>query len=131
MVNTYEFYLEHPAGNILTIEDAMSIYSEMVACYKKCSLEDKLDCWNDFLKRAAEYTYVRNKWELMSREERMEADAGRTMTHDGFITSVNVLARIAEKEGIDNSWRTKLGDERKRIGDFACFVSYITGISNR
>ena len=67
----------------------------------------------------------------MSREERMDADAGRTMTHDGLITSVNVLARIAEKEGVDNSWRDRLGDERKRIGDFACFVSYITGISNR
>lgn len=55
----------------------------------------------------------------------------RSMKHDAFITSLNVLARIAEKEGIDNSWRDDLGEDRKRIGDFACYISYITGISNR
>lgn len=131
MINTYEAYLESSRGNTLTIEDAMSLYHELVESFNKCTLEDKSDFWKDFLRKAAEYTYIRNKWELMTREERMDADAGRTMTHNSFITSVNVLARIAEKEGIDHSWREKLGDERKRIGDFACFVAYITGISNR
>ena len=48
-----------------------------------------------------------------------------------FITSLNTLARIVKNEGGDASWRAQLGDYRKRIGDFACFVSYITGISNR
>lgn len=67
----------------------------------------------------------------MSREEKLEADQGRSLKHDAFITSVNILARIAAKEDIDNSWRDEIGAERKRIGDFACFVSYITGISNR
>ena len=41
------------------------------------------------------------------------------------------LARIVEHDGGDAYWRLQLGDNRKRIGDFACFVSYITGISNR
>ena len=67
----------------------------------------------------------------MSIEEKIEEDCARTGIHDGFITSVNMLARMAEKEGIDASWREELGEERKRIGDFACFVTYITGISNR
>ena len=131
MINTYEAYLAHPAGNILTLEDALSIYAKMAESIKKCTLEDKMDFWNNFLKKAADYTYIRNNWELMSREEKMDADARRTSNHDAFITSVNILARIAEKEGVDNSWREMLGDARKRIGDFACFVSYITGISNR
>ena len=90
-----------------------------------------MDFWNDCLRRAAEYTRIRNDWELMSREEKMDADSGRTLSHDGFITSLNVLSRIAEREDIDNSWREELGDNRTRIGDFACFISYITGISNR
>jgi hypothetical protein len=51
--------------------------------------------------------------------------------HDTVIDSIEILARLANKEGMDISWREDLGDERKRIGDFACFVTYITGISNR
>ena len=26
MINTYEMYLDHPAGNILKVEDALDIY---------------------------------------------------------------------------------------------------------
>ena len=129
MINTYENYLKQPKA--LKMEDALRIYSEMAVCINRCTLEDKMDFWNDFIKSAFEYTHIRNKWELMSREEKMDADPGRTMTHDTFITSLNVLSRIAAKEGVDNSWREELGEERKRIGDFACFVTYITGISNR
>jgi hypothetical protein len=130
-MNTYKNYLNHPAGDVLTIEDALDIYERMTASIEACSFADKTEFWNDLLKGAAEYTKVRNDWELMSREERMETDKSRTMTHDGFITSLNLISKIAEKEGQDISWRMELGEERKRLGDFACFVSYITGISNR
>lgn len=129
MINTYEAYLEQP--DCLKIEDALNIYKHMTECIGKCTMEDKMEFWNEFLEKAGVYTEIRNRWEFMSREERIEADRGRSLTHDGFITSINVLARIAEQEGLDNSWREKLGDARKRIGDYACFVTYITGISNR
>ncbi len=129
MINTYEDYLKQP--NSLKIEDAMKIYSEMADSIGKCSLEDKMDFWNEILIKAAEYTGIRNKWEHMSREEKIDADEGRTLKHDSFITSLNVLSRIVNAEGIDSSWREELGDDRKRIGDFACFITYITGISNR
>ncbi len=131
MINTYEKYLKHSAGNCLTIEDALQIYNEMAASIEKCQLEDKMDFWNECLQKAAEYIKIRNDWELMSREERMDEDESRSLVHNSFIAGVNILSRIAGNEGIDNSWRDKLGDDRKRIGDFACFISYITGISNR
>ena len=130
-INTYEAYLKHPAGNTLTTEDAARIYAAMAESIRKCSLEDKMDFWDDCMKSAADYTKIRNDWEFMSRAEKMDADSGRTVRHDGFITSLNVLSRVAEKEGVDNSWRKELGDNRKRLGDFACYISYITGISNR
>ncbi len=131
MIRTYEAYLNHPAGNTLTIEEAMKIYKEMAESIMKCSLEDKIEFWDDSIKKAAEYAYARNMWEHMSREEKLEKDPGRSLKHDAFITSLNILARIAGNEGIDNSWRQELGEERKRIGDFACFITYIIGISNR
>jgi len=130
-INTYEAYLKHPAGNTLTTEDAARIYAAMAESIRKCTLEDKMDFWDDCMKSAADYTKIRNDWEFMSRAEKMDADSGRTVRHDGFITSLNVLSRVAEKEGVDNSWRKELGDNRKRLGDFACYISYITGISNR
>lgn len=130
-MNTYESYLKHAAGNIITIEESMAIYSEMVESISKCQLEDKMDFWNNFIEKSARYTYIRNQWETMSFEEQGEADSGRTAAHNSTISAINTLARIAQNEGVDNSWREKLGDDRKRIGDFACFVSYITGISNR
>ena len=131
MINTYEAYLKNSVPSTLTMEDALRLYTEMANSIEKCTMEDKMECWNEFLRKAAEYTNIRNQWELMSLEEKMDADPGRTAKHDSFITSINVLSRIAEKEGIDHSWREELGQERKRIGDFACFVTYLTGISNR
>ncbi len=131
MINTYEAYLKHEAGNIITMEDALQIYADMAKCISECTTEDKMDFWNDFLDKAMRYANVRCKWELMTREEKMDADSARTALHNSFITAVNVLSRIAEQEGVDNSWRERLGDNRKRIGDFGCFAAYITGICNR
>ncbi len=131
MIHTYEKYLKHPTGNSLKIEDALQIYEEMAASFEKCRLEDKMDFWNECLKKAAEYTKIRNDWEFMSREEKADDDGRRSLVHNSFITSINVLSRIAGNEGIDNTWREKLGDDRKKIGDFACFISYMTGVSNR
>ena len=130
-MNTYEAYLKHESGFIITIEECMQIYSKLAESITLCTLEDKNEFWNDFINRTARYTFIRNQWETMSSEERMAADDGRTQAHNVVITSLNTLARIVEHDGDDASWRLQLGDNRKRIGDFACFVSYITGISNR
>lgn len=130
-MNTYDAYLKHEDGFIITIEECMRIYSKLVESISLCTLDDKNEFWNAFIDRAARYTYIRNQWETMSREERASADEGRTQAHNVVITSLNTLARIVERDSGDASWRSQLGDNRKRIGDFACFVSYITGISNR
>ena len=130
-MNTYEGYLERAGQDALKMEDALRIYTAMCDCVAQCTLEDKMDFWNDFLKKAAKYTGVRCEWEWMSREEKLAEDAGRSRIHNGVIDALNILARIAEKEGVDSSWREQLGDARKRIGDFACFVTYMTGIANR
>ena len=130
-MNTYEEYLDHKAGNILTMEDALSIYTRMANAIAKCEHEAKTELWDDFIIRSYKYTLVRCKWEFMEYQERIDADPGRTRMHDTVIDSIEILARLAAKEGMDTSWRDDLGGERKRMGDFACFVTYITGISNR
>ena len=130
-MNTYDEYLTHQAGHILEIQEAMDIYSRMVNAIAKCENEAKKELWDDFVQRCVKYTKIRCDWEYMDYQDRIDSDPGRTRTHDTVIDSINVLARLAKKEGMDCSWREDLGEHRKRIGDFACFVTYITGISNR
>lgn len=130
-MNTYENYLEHPAGNILTMEDALRIYTALNESVVKCPAEDKEEFYDDFIRKAVKYAAYRCKWEYMGREDRLAEDKYRTSSHNAFIDALNLLSRYLEAEGIDDCWRAELGEERKRLGDFACFVAYMTGISNR
>ena len=130
-MNDYSTYLDISKGSTLTFEEACEILAELKACVEKISAEDKDEFYNEMLEKAFEYTSIRCEWELLSSEERSEKDPYRTSVHDGFITSLNIIARLAGQEGVDASWADKLGDKRKRIGDFACFLTYINGIANR
>ena len=127
----YDFYLDLSRGSTLTLEDADSILKKINMCVASIKAEDKMDFYNDLLKKAFEYTSIRCSWELMDREEKIDNDNFRTGCHNSFITSIDVLSRLAAAEDVDSSWREDLGDDRKRIGDFACYITYINGIANR
>lgn len=125
----YEDYLKK-ANDILTLEEADDILSQIQNSIDS-SDEDAAELYNDFLEGAFAYTSVRSGWLLLSKEEKMEQDKGRTLKHDSVINRVNILARYLEKTGKDISWRDKLGDSRKRIGDFACYAALFYGLSAR
>lgn len=130
-MNTYDSYLEHEAGNILTMEEALEIYESLVQTICLCKSEDKDEFVNEMIEKAAKYTTVRVNWETWDRETRMQEDRGRSIKHNAFIDSLNILARLLNADGIETPWRDQLGDNRKRIGDFACFLVYMIGIQNR
>lgn len=83
------------------------------------------------LKAAVRYAAIRAEWHFMSLPERATADPGRTIAHNRFIDSCNILSREQAKIGEDNSWREMIGMDRKMVGDFACWVSCWVGIENR
>jgi hypothetical protein len=58
-------------------------------------------------------------------------DQRRTLAHNAFIDSVNIMSRNMDKENEDNLWRAVLGDDRKIIGDFACYVHMFLGLEAR
>ena len=86
---------------------------------------------DDLFRKGVEYARVRAEWQLSSREERIELDQRRTLTHNTFIDACNILSRNMAKEGEDNSWRAELGDDRKIIGDFAFFLHCFLGLAAR
>lgn len=124
----YEEYLSK--NDSLTFENAMQILEKIEADLDKND-EDAKDLFNDFLEGAIAYANVRAGWLLLSNDEKMDQDKARTLKHDSVINRINILARFYEKFGKDISWRTELGDARKRIGDFACYVAWIYGIRAR
>ena len=130
-MQNYSSYLSVWKGRNLSIDKSLEIYDEMILNINKSKTEDIMDFVKDMVDKANKYTSIRCKWEFMTNEERMEEDSMRTALHNSFITSINVVSRILASEGLDISWREKLGDDRKIIGDFACFISYMVGITNR
>ena len=77
------------------------------------------------------YAGIRAQWQLSTPEERLAMNEGRTRAHDAFIEACDVMGRGMANENEDVSWRGKLGDDRKEIGDFACYLNLILGLAAR
>lgn len=113
---------------VLGVEEARPIYDAVVACRDDARLVGLAD---DVLAASLAYAHVRARWRLASAENRREADSGRSRLHDGLIAAVNALSRNAAARGRDIEWRRELGDDRKRVGDFACWCAAFLGIEGR
>ncbi len=113
----------------------MLIYVQARSCYeaiRNAELpQNILPLRRDLFVKAAEYAQIRALWQLSSREQRDSMDQHRTIAHNAFIDACNILSRNMATAGEDNSWRAELGDDRKTIGNFACFIHCFLGIEGR
>lgn len=80
---------------------------------------------------AVRYARMRADYYLADVEERRELDSARTLCHNALISSCDVLARNMAQNGENASWRQRLGNDRKVIGDFACHLHAVLGIAAR
>lgn len=115
-------------NKILTYEEATEIFAEIQSHTDKRD-PDIAEIYDDLYERAVKYANIRASWNMLTREEKMDTDSRRTSAHDVFISSIDIVARLQGEDGA--KWRKKLGDDRKRIGDFACFVALFLGIEAR
>jgi hypothetical protein len=77
------------------------------------------------LERAAvAYANLRCAWALADAEERQEIEPSRTAAHNAFISCCDILARNMRACGEDVRWREEVGNDRKRLGDWACLRAY-------
>lgn len=127
---TYKQYKKNL--HILLVEDAEEIYEKML---EEIDFNDSdlKELWDDLIKNALEYAAIRSQWLTFTKEERMDTGRNlvRTGKHNIVISSFNVLSRYLEKIGKDIKWREQLGEERKRVGDFACYIAFIFGLNAR
>ena len=75
------------------------------------------------------YADLRAHWKITPKPQRNNDQ--RTVKHDNVIASLDQLAECMKEQNLNADWREELGNQRKRIGDFACYVSLIYGLSAR
>lgn len=127
----YQEYLRK--NDAISMEQAAEIYKKICESLDPGD-QDSAEIMGEFLAAAVRYAGIRAGWNLLSREEKADTDANRTACHNMVISNLNVLSRYMALKGKDTSWRDELGDEkeyRKKIGDFACFVTLMEGIDAR
>ncbi len=85
-------------------------------------------------RKSVSYAKMRADWEFMSSEERRNNDEIRSGFHNGFMTSVKLLIRLANKYS-DNKWEDLLEEaenmHRKDFGDIACYITYLIAADNK
>lgn len=85
---------------------------------------------------AAAYLKLRIDWSSSDLAGRIEIDATRTKAHDAFIAIFDAFTRRAAARGSTLAWRRVFGtggaaEERKRLGDFACYLAFDLAIRAR
>lgn len=127
MLSTYEDY-ESMQGS-LTFGEMADLHKEILdgAGFDA----DSADLYKNVFAAAVKYSQSRAGWPLWDREKRQEEDYTRTSRHNQVIDSLNILARYLKSQGKPVSWRDALGDDRKRIGDFACYLVFIGSLNAR
>lgn len=86
---------------------------------------------NDLLTQVVRYAQIRTDWQLADHDQRREIDSSRTAAHDALIDACNILSRGMSERGKSIEWRAQLGQDWREIGDFACYVHCILGLSAR
>mgnify|MGYP006278426789 CR=1 FL=1 len=85
----------------------------------------------NLLDTAVRYARIRADWERATPAARQEMNETRTQAHDAFIGACNVLARAMAQVEMSVTWREQLGNDRKTLGDFACFLHCALGVRAR
>lgn len=127
MLSTYEDYLSQPGS--LTWEEMLSLHKEIMT--EAGQDEDAADLYKDLLTAAAKYSESRAHWHLWDKGKKLAEDSTRTSRHNQVIDCFNILARYLRTKGNPAVWREVLGEDRRRIGDFACFLIFVESLNAR
>ena len=115
---------------IMSFSEAEQIYSNLLNSSNQLDKEFQEE-WTTFVLLCVEYASARGKWLTLSREEKLANDEARTVAHNKVIYQLKLLKGLANEQGNQVPWFDKFNDDRKRIGDFACYVAYVYALNAR
>jgi len=110
-------------------DDASRMFQQIQTATRGDTVLLKLE--NDLLAQVVRYARIRTDWQLADHDQRREIDGSRIAAHNALIDACNILSRAMSERGKDTEWRAQLGQDRRGIGDLACFVHCILGLSAR
>jgi len=87
--------------------------------------------YSELIATAVTYARTRVDYLLADAEKRRWLGSDRTAVHNVFILACNNLAQAMGAHGENAAWRATLGQDRKVIGDFACYIHCILGLVAR
>ena len=90
---------------------------EILLDAKNTQDEDEKEFFTDMMQMALKYTTVRFKWNLMSPAEKDADDKSRSITHNRFMDTMNILMRY--RKSIDKPYLDFSNLDRKSYGDIA------------
>ena len=131
----YEKYLMVPCS--ISMDEASKCFTEIYDAVKGTQDEILTEVYQDFVNACCRYAGIRAEWASLTREERIEKDPGRTSAHNKVIDTHNILARYMTKTGLSTKWHATIGYDkedrmtRKKLGDFACYISLLLGLESR
>lgn len=108
----------------MTLQEAIEILEQM----RRSSHTQRR---NDVIGEAVQYARLRVDWLRTPRAEREDVDRRRRIVHDALVDTCRILARNMAGSGEPVDWWQTLGDDRRRIGDFACLLHCILGLEAR
>lgn len=129
----YEDYLK--SNKSISFEEALKLHNEMLE--EIGADEMAVELYKSLSAKASRYSGFRSEWVTLSKEQKMDKDSSRTSCHDSMIVEFNKLARYLRSTGKAAEWRDKLGEEkddpynRKKIGDFGCYLALINALNAR
>lgn len=131
IMTTYETFRENK--DILTFEEAIDIHSQIIHSANTTDRDFK-ELLEDLIGSAIIYADFRARWSLMDFDERKKIGASRSLQHNAYMSNLEIVARYMKHKGWDSDWINKLGtkeNDRKRLGDFACYLVCINAVSAR
>ncbi|MDD3875235.1 MAG: hypothetical protein PHT69_01295 [Bacteroidales bacterium] len=109
----------------------MLTFQKAEAFYSVIQSSKLTDLKNGLIQKAIRYAHIRAEWQFLSDKEKSAQDLDRTAAHNVFIDACNIMSRNMMKIGEDITWRTALTNDRKIIGDFACYIHTFVSINNK
>ncbi|MCK1236786.1 hypothetical protein MX003_03585 [Streptococcus uberis] len=114
----------------LSFEVCTNYFQDLIIAVNQTD-EDSLLYWNDFISASVDYSQARGEWLLLSREEKHAKDDMRTTKHNKFIYTLKIFIAYSKQKGYDFPWFESIKENRKQLGDLACYISYIYAVNAR